>query len=124
MNTLGMSVDGPAAQLFIYDPWRRYQAWRFVSYMFVHVGIMHIVMNLLVQLFLGTALELVHCWWRVTLVYLSGVIAGSIATSISNPKIYLAGASGGVYALITAHVATIIMNWGSMSSARKYFNDI
>lgn len=51
----------------------------------------------------------VHHWWRVALVYLAGVAAGSMGTSLVNPRIYLAGASGGVYALITAHIATIIM---------------
>lgn len=66
-------------------------------------------MNLIIQIFLGVALELVHHWWRVALVYLAGVLAGSMGTSIVNPTIYLAGASGGVYALITAHIATIIM---------------
>lgn len=77
--------------------------------MFVHVGIMHLFMNLLIQIMLGVALELVHHWWRVALVYLAGVIAGSMGTSLTSPNIYLAGASGGVYALITAHIATIIM---------------
>lgn len=77
--------------------------------MFVHVGLMHIMMNLIIQIFLGVALELVHHWWRVALVYLAGVLAGSMGTSIVNPRIFLAGASGGVYALITAHIATIIM---------------
>lgn len=33
---------------------------------------------------------------------------------IVNPGIYLAGASGGVYALITAHIATIIMVTSSL----------
>lgn len=70
---------------------------------------MHIMMNLIIQIFLGVALELVHHWWRVALVYLAGVAAGSMGTSIVNPHIFLAGASGGVYALITAHIATIIM---------------
>lgn len=70
---------------------------------------MHLFMNLLVQIFLGTALELVHCWWRVALIYLAGVFAGSMGTSVADPRIYLAGASGGVYALITAHIATIII---------------
>ena len=74
-------------------------------------------MNLIVQLFLGVALELVHHWWRVALVYIAGVAAGSMGTSIVNPRIYLAGASGGVYALITAHIATIIMNWHEMDYA-------
>lgn len=59
----------------------------------------------------------VHCWWRVALVYIAGVLAGSMGTSIANPNIYLAGASGGVYALITAHIATIIMNWHEMEYA-------
>lgn len=108
---VGKTTEGPAATLFIYNPYKRYEAWRFVTYMFVHIGIMHLMMNLIVQLLLGVALELVHHWWRVALVYLAGVAAGSMGTSIHDPRIFLAGASGGVYALITAHIATIIMNW-------------
>lgn len=106
---IGESTNGPAATLFIYNPFRRFEAWRFITYMFVHVGVMHILMNLIIQIFLGVALELVHHWWRVALVYLAGVLAGSMGTSIVSPRIFLAGASGGVYALITAHIATIIM---------------
>lgn len=33
-----LSVEGPAATLFIYNPHKRYQAWRYLTYMFVHVG--------------------------------------------------------------------------------------
>ncbi|KAL4715286.1 hypothetical protein ACJJTC_010856 [Scirpophaga incertulas] len=110
-------ANGPIAKLFIYNPHRRQEAWRFLTYMFVHVGAIHLVVNLLVQLFLGVPLEMVHRWWRVTLVYLAGVAAGSLATSLTDPKVYLAGASGGVYALIAAHIATIIMNWAEMEFA-------
>lgn len=111
------SVEGPAATLFIYNPHKRYQAWRYLTYMFVHVGAFHLVVNLLVQIMLGIPLEMVHKWWRVLTIYLAGVIAGSLGTSVSDPKVYLAGASGGVYALITAHVATIVMNWSQMEFA-------
>lgn len=52
---------------------------------------------------------MVHKWWRVLLVYLAGVIAGSVATSVVDPTMKLAGASGGVYSLVTAHIASIIM---------------
>lgn len=69
----------------------------------------HLIVNLGVQLLLGVPLEMAHKWWRVILVYFCGVIAGSLASSLMDPKVYLAGASGGVYALITAHVGTIIM---------------
>ncbi|XP_015592806.1 protein rhomboid isoform X2 [Cephus cinctus] len=112
-----LSVEGPAAVLFIYNPYKRYQAWRYISYMFVHVGVFHLVVNLLVQIMLGIPLEMVHKWWRVLTIYLAGVVAGSLGTSVSDPGVFLAGASGGVYALITAHVATIIMNWRQMEFA-------
>lgn len=69
----------------------------------------HIVVNLAFQLLLGLPLEMVHKWWRVSLLYFAGVIAGSLATSITDPWVRLAGASGGVYSLLTAHIATIVM---------------
>lgn len=117
MHQIGHTTRGPAARLFIYNPHRRAEAWRFATYMFVHIGVMHLLMNLLVQICLGVALELVHCWWRVGLVYLAGVVAGSMGVSLASPNVFLAGASGGVYALITAHIATIIMNFREMEYA-------
>ncbi|XP_076281091.1 rhomboid-4 isoform X2 [Lasioglossum baleicum] len=112
-----LSVEGPAATLFIYNPHKRFQAWRYLTYMFVHIGVFHLVVNLLVQVMLGIPLEMVHKWWRVLTIYIAGVVAGSLGTSVSDPRVYLAGASGGVYALITAHVATILMNWSQMEFA-------
>ncbi|EFA08482.1 rhomboid-related protein 2 [Tribolium castaneum] len=109
------SASGPISSVFIYDPYKRQEAWRFITYMFVHVGAFHLFVNLLVQILLGTPLEMVHRWWRVLLIYFAGVLAGSLATSIADPTVRLAGASGGVYSLITAHIATIIMNWREMS---------
>ncbi|KAJ4445267.1 hypothetical protein ANN_07068 [Periplaneta americana] len=111
------SVNGPAARVFIYNPHKRYEAWRFLTYMFVHVGVFHLVVNLFVQIMLGVPLEMVHGWWRVVIVYLAGVVAGSLGTSVSDPSVFLAGASGGVYALISAHLATICMNWAEMQFA-------
>ncbi|RVE49141.1 hypothetical protein evm_006262 [Chilo suppressalis] len=110
-------ANGPIAIIFIYNPHKRQEAWRFITYMLVHVGVMHLLFNLLVQIFLGVPLEMMHRWWRVTLVYLAGVAAGSLASSLTDPKVYLAGASGGVYALMAAHIATIIMNWAEMKFA-------
>ncbi|XP_034235832.1 rhomboid-related protein 2-like [Thrips palmi] len=111
------TVSGPAAKLFIYNPRERSQAWRYFTYMFVHVGVFHLAVNLMVQIMLGIPLEMVHRWWRVLLIYLAGVVAGSLGTSVSDPNVYLAGASGGVYAIMTAHIATIIMNFQEMQFA-------
>lgn len=44
---IGETIDGPAAQVFIYNPYKRNEVWRFLTYMFVHIGVMHLVMNLI-----------------------------------------------------------------------------
>ncbi|CAH1968668.1 unnamed protein product [Acanthoscelides obtectus] len=99
----------------IYDPTKRLEMWRYLTYMFVHIGVEHLTVNLCVQLLLGIPLEMVHKWWRVVLVYLAGVLAGSLCSSVTDPDVNLAGGSGGVYAILTAHIATILMNWREMS---------
>lgn len=43
-------------------------------------------------------------WWRILLIYVCGVVAGSLCSAIVDPGVYLAGASGGVYAIIAAHL--------------------
>ena len=42
------------------------------------------------------------------MVYYGGVVLGSVAGSLHNPTSYLAGASAGVYALIAAHLSTLV----------------
>ncbi|KAK8785473.1 hypothetical protein V5799_008163 [Amblyomma americanum] len=107
----------PRDSPLIYNPKRRKEAWRYLSYMFIHVGGFHIFFNLLVQLILGIPLEMVHKWWRVMLIYVGGVAAGSLGSSLSDPYVFLAGASGGVYALIAGHLATLILNFKEMDFA-------
>jgi len=118
LNNRGETVgpNGPpyTKGWLIFNPCRKWQVWRFLSYIFVHSGYFHITFNLLIQLLLGIPLEMVHRWWRILLIYLTGAIAGSLVTSISDPEAYLAGASGGVYAIIAAHLANVIFNWSEM----------
>ncbi|BFZ20276.1 hypothetical protein BsWGS_23315 [Bradybaena similaris] len=109
--TEGVALYSP----LIYTPRRRYEAWRFFSYMFMHQGYMHIVFNMLFQFLYGLSLEVVHKWWRVGIVYMLGVLAGGLAHSISDHNVSLVGASGGVYALLGAHLAAIVINWKEMN---------
>lgn len=110
-----MTSGAPLQSPLVYNPYRRYEAWRYLSYMFIHDGIKHILSNLIFQLLLGIPLEMVHKFWRVGIVYCLGVIAGSLCTSVFDPSTYLVGASGGCYALIGAHFAIVIMNWQDMT---------
>jgi hypothetical protein len=105
----------PTCSLLIYNPRRRAEAWRFLSYQFVHVGLEHVAFNIIMQLFVGIPLEMAEPGWagtaRVMTVYMSGVFLGSLGGTLPNPTFFVAGASAGVYALIAAHLATLTLNW-------------
>ncbi|XP_061389097.1 rhomboid-related protein 3 [Musca vetustissima] len=104
----------PIDSLFIYRPDKRHELWRFMSYMFLHAGWFHLGFNLLIQLVFGLPLEMVHGSGRIACIYFSGVLAGSLGTSIIDPDVYLVGASGGVYALLAAHLANVLINYHQM----------
>ena len=101
----------PFCSVLIYNPEKRQEFWRFFTYSFVHAGMEHILVNVILQLLVGLALEMSNSWWRVGLVYVLGVTTGSLATSVINPDTFLAGASGGVYAIASAHLAALLLNW-------------
>lgn len=42
------------------------------------------------------------------------MISGALLFTVFERRIYLAGASGGVYALLSAHVANVALNWAEM----------
>ena len=90
--------------------------------MLVHIGIGHFVFNMIMQIIVGIFIEMEQEGWvgslRVAAVYLAGVVAGSLGTSLSDPYTYIAGASGGCYALIAAHLATLALNWHEDSAVR------
>nr|XP_042128542.1 rhomboid-related protein 2 [Peromyscus maniculatus bairdii] len=83
--------------------------------------VQHIVGNLSMQLVLGIPLEMVHKGLRVGLVYLAGVLAGSLASSIFDPFNSLVGASGGVYALMGGYFMNVIVNFREMIPACGIF---
>ena len=59
----------------------------------------------------GIPLEFSHKFWQIFLVYHCGVLAGSLLHYLFTPKMFLLGASAGLYALLTAHFSTILLNW-------------
>ena len=85
--------------------------WRFFTYSLVHAGYEHILVNISLMLLVGLSLEMTNSWWRVATVYTLGLLTGSLLSSLLSPHTFLAGASGGVYALASAHIATIVLNW-------------
>ncbi|CAG9536978.1 unnamed protein product [Cercopithifilaria johnstoni] len=109
----GCWIDGKIGP-FLFAPSLRYQAWRFFSYQFVHQGILHLLPNIIFQIVIGIPLELVHKMWRIAIIYLMAVCLGALLQYVLDPSVYLIGCSAGVYALMSAHLSNLIVNWTEM----------
>ena len=44
----------------IYDPNQRREAWRFITYMFLHGSNEHLIFNMLIQLFVGKFIKKIY----------------------------------------------------------------
>ncbi|PSN46540.1 Protein rhomboid [Blattella germanica] len=103
---------GPVVQqLFVYDPHHREQVWRFLTYMLLHSDTLHLSFNIVIQFVLAAPLEHEQGHLRTSLIYLGGVLGGSLGTSMLEPELYVMGASGGVYALLISQLANILLNF-------------
>lgn len=104
----------PCNSTLVFDPHRRRDVWRYLSYALVHDGFLHLSGNIVFQIGFGLPLEVVYPWWRVMVIYVCGILSGPLVLSLFNPLVYLAGSSSGVYALQTAHLANILVNFRDM----------
>merc|ERR1712130_251993 len=96
-----------------------HEYWRLWTYQFVHAGYEHLLTNSLVLLVLGIPLELVHGPHRLIPIYSTGVVMGALVDLIFTPTRALVGASGGVYTLLTAHLANVVLNFDLMTTVGK-----
>lgn len=75
--------------------------WRIISSMFLHIGALHLFMNMLAIYYLGTAVERIYGSTRFVIIYfISGIIGG--LTSFAFNTHIAAGASGALFGLFGA----------------------
>lgn len=72
---------------------------------------LHLVGNVALQIIIGVPLEMIHKFWRISALYLAGVICGSLLWSLyyKSSRKTLDGASAGGVALTTAHISSCLM---------------
>ncbi|MCA1318975.1 rhomboid family intramembrane serine protease [Bacillus tianshenii] len=70
--------------------------WRFFTPIFLHIGVLHLMLNTLALFYLGTAVERIYGNIRFLFVYLFAGFAGSLASFVFTPSIS-AGASGAIF---------------------------
>ncbi|MEY2740201.1 MAG: hypothetical protein RL283_303 [Actinomycetota bacterium] len=78
--------------------------WRLVTCGFVHFGILHLGMNMLLAWQLGTLLEPGLGPWRYGMLYAASLLGGSAGALLLSPDAITGGASGAVFGLMAAAV--------------------
>ncbi|HEY1554940.1 MAG TPA: rhomboid family intramembrane serine protease [Kofleriaceae bacterium] len=76
--------------------------WRLVSCVFVHVGGVHLLLNVVGLWFLGKLAEDLFGGWRTACVFALSALGGAVASFLASPASMSAGASGGVFGLLGA----------------------
>ena len=85
------------------------QWWRLVTYMFLHGGIMHIAFNMWCLWDLGQLCESLYGRWTFLAVYLITGVGGGLASIAWNPGVLSVGASGAIFGLAGALVASFYL---------------
>src|SRR5690625_2872345 len=75
--------------------------WRAFTSMFLHIGFLHLFMNMLALYFLGVLLERIYGTKRIIVIYILSGIGGSL-TSFALSISISAGASGALFGLFGA----------------------
>jgi membrane associated rhomboid family serine protease len=85
--------------------------WRPVTAAFLHIGPVHLVLNMLALLVFGSELERQLGRWRYLALYLISVLGGATAIQLfGDPGIPVAGASTGVYGLLGGLGVLMLVN--------------
>eukprot|EP00026_Physarum_polycephalum_P010184 Phypoly_transcript_10336.p1 GENE.Phypoly_transcript_10336~~Phypoly_transcript_10336.p1 ORF type:complete len:350 (+),score=45.07 Phypoly_transcript_10336:128-1177(+) len=110
-----VDMGAKVAFLMKYDS----QGWRFVTAMFVHAGILHILLNLIAQIRLGVLLEREWGRMRFLIIYLVSGVASALMSCLIQPGSVSVGASGAILGLVGAYFAFIILIWKTLNSKEK-----
>jgi len=78
--------------------------WRLVTSGFLHAGLLHIGMNMLILYWLGRMLEPAIGSVRFAAVYVTSLLAGSFGALLLTPHTFTVGASGAIFGLAGAAV--------------------
>ncbi|PRP82108.1 rhomboid family protein [Planoprotostelium fungivorum] len=92
------------------------QWWRFFTPIFMHVGLIHFALNMMMQVYTGRSLEKMHGAVRIVPIYLLCGIFGNIASSVFLPQQIQVGASGALFGFEGVLLVDLVHNWSRLAS--------
>ncbi|XP_066145556.1 protein rhomboid [Euwallacea fornicatus] len=97
-----------------FEPSKRYEIWRYVTYMLVHDDWSHLTLNVVIQCIFASLLELNQGRLRVLAIYVLGGITGVLGAACIHPDLVV-GASAGGYSLLLSNVADLMLNYETIT---------
>jgi membrane associated rhomboid family serine protease len=85
--------------------------YRLLTAIFLHGGIIHLIVNMIAIGLLGRAVERNHGFAHAAVIFLISALGGNIISCIMQPGYILVGSSGGLFGLMGSCVADIVLNW-------------
>lgn len=111
---LGMEVSGGSESTMVLLNWgamskrmivEYHEFWRFFTPMFLHIGWMHFILNMVTLYFVGAQVEGIYGHWRYLAIYLlSGVAGNLLSFSLGASNGISAGASTAIFGLFGAFI--------------------
>eukprot|EP00241_Pyramimonas_parkeae_P002966 CAMPEP_0114250996 /NCGR_PEP_ID=MMETSP0058-20121206/15017_1 /TAXON_ID=36894 /ORGANISM="Pyramimonas parkeae, CCMP726" /LENGTH=724 /DNA_ID=CAMNT_0001364733 /DNA_START=398 /DNA_END=2572 /DNA_ORIENTATION=+ len=95
------------------------EIWRLVSAMYLHAGVVHVVLNMMSVVAQATRLEQDFGAPRVAAVWIISGTFSMMCSGLMMPHQITVGASGGACGLLGCSLAELLLNWGQYQSAWK-----
>jgi len=91
----------------------QFQLWRFITPVFLHAGLAHILTNVFSQLIFGSMIEAMIGFWKTAMIYFACAIGGNLFSALvsDSPSV---GASTAIAGLLGVYVGYIIVSWKAM----------
>ena len=116
-------VDNPSGQDLVrwganYGPFTLGgEWWRLLTCCFVHGSLMHIAFNMFSLWNVGSLAESLYGHWTFAVVYILAGVGGSLASLFWNPRVLSVGASGAIFGIVGALIASFCL--GEFSFPRR-----
>ena len=84
----------------LYGPYvKAGEVYRLISCAFIHIGIMHLLFNMIALYQVGNEIEKYYGKVKLIIIYLASALLGSLSSTLFNPGYISAGASGAIFGL-------------------------
>lgn len=97
-----------------YSMQQEWQLWRWVTPLFLHANLVHLIYNVLMQMIIGFRLEPAVGWIVTAIIYILSGIGGVLFSALVSPDSLSVGASTAIFGITSALVALIIFAWNDL----------